>query len=228
MPVERTRRRAGVLFSFIDMLLVIVAILIVSIAPKKVTTDGVKPNAEYQVSIEWPAILDDDVDLIGSGPPDPNKPCMYTNTEQAALLLDHDSRGFMDDRLLVEGRLVYLPHKEIMTVRGIFPGRYDFAVHLYKSRPGDDHRKRDPHALGIVVHVEVIKINPKVTTIFRKDFTLDAEGAAENVWSMDIRSDGGFVEVEPPVEPITKRLYRQSAGAPTPYTPGAALAPNVP
>lgn len=199
-------RRAGVLLSYVDCLLVIVAILIVSVAPKKVA-DGVKVKAEYLVTIEWGAMLDIDVDLWAIGPPDPSKPCSYMNIESGALSLDRDSRGYQDDRILVDGHLMYLPHKETMSLRGIVPGRYTYAIFAYKVRPSDDHVQRDPHALGIVVHVEAIRINPKVTVIFRRDFTLDYEGAATNIFAMDVLPDGGFVEVDPPVKPITDKFY---------------------
>jgi len=205
MP-DRTRR-AGILLSYVDMLLVIVAILVVSVAPKKVA-DGVHVEAQYLVSIEWDRMLDDDVDLWGSGPPDTSKPCFYESLAVGALSLDHDSRGYMDDRMTVDGQAVYLPHKEVMTLRGVIPGRYIYGMHLYKARQSDDGRKRNPRALGIAVHVEVVKLNPKVTMIFRKDFTLDYEGDAVNIWAMDVLPDGNFTEVDPPVEPITTKFYR--------------------
>jgi len=220
MP-NRTRR-AGILLSYVDMLLVIVAILIVSVAPKKVA-DGVHVEAQYLVSIEWDRMLDDDVDLWATGPPDPSKPGFYQNLEAGALSLDRDSRGYMDDKLNVDGQTVYLPHKEVMTLRGVIPGRYIYGIHLYKARPSDDRRARDPHALGIAVHVEVIKLNPKVTVIFRKDFTLDYEGDAVNVWAMDVLPDGNFAEADPPVEPITAKFYRtkaeEQAALPAPRIP---------
>lgn len=199
------KRRAGILLSYCDMLLVIVAILIVSVAPKK--ADGVQVKAEYLVTIEWSAQLDEDIDVWGSGPPEPAKPCFYGNLESGALSLDRDSRGFMDDRLLVDGHLMYLPHKETMSLRGVVPGRYVFAIYDFKHRLPDDGSKPAPNALGIVVHTEVIKINPKVMVIFRKDFTLNHEGDATNIFAMDVLPDGGFVEADPPVEPITNRFY---------------------
>jgi hypothetical protein len=205
MP-DRTRR-AGVLLSYVDMLLVIVAILVVSVAPRK-AADGVHVEAQYLVSIEWDRMLDDDVDLWGSGPPDLSKPCFYDSVGAGALSLDRDSRGYMDDRIKVDGQTAYLPHKEVMTLRGVIPGRYVYGIHLYKARPSDDGRKRDPRALGIAVHVEVVKLNPKVTVVFRKDFTLDYEGDAANVWAMDVLPDGNFAQVDPPVEPITAKFYR--------------------
>jgi hypothetical protein len=205
MP-DRTRR-AGILLSYVDMLLVIVAILVVSVAPRK-AADGVHVEAQYLVSIEWDRMLDDDVDLWGSGPPDLSKPCFYDSVGAGALSLDRDSRGYMDDKIKVDGQTAYLPHKEVMTLRGVISGRYVYGIHLYKARPSDDDRKRDPRALGIAVHVEVVKLNPKVTVIFRKDFTLDYEGDAANVWAMDVLPDGDFTEVDPPVEPITTKFYR--------------------
>lgn len=205
--MRKGTRRAGILLSYVDMLLVIVAILIVSVAPAKVA-EGVHVEAQYLVSIEWDRMLNDDIDLWAIGPPDSSKPCFYQNVEAGALSLDRDSRGYLDDKLTVDGQTVYLPHKEVITMRGVVPGRYVYGLHLYKARNGDDHRVRDPHRLGIVVHVEVMRINPKVTTIFRKDFTLDYEGDAVNAWAMDVFPDGGFAEADPPVEPIAAKFYR--------------------
>jgi hypothetical protein len=220
------KRRAGTLLAYVDMLLVIVAILIVSVAPKKVA-DGVQVKAEYLVTIEWSAQLDDDIDLWAVGPPDPKNPVFYQNLEGGALSLDRDSRGYLDDRLIVDNHLVYLPHKETMSLRGIVPGHYVYGVHAYKTRPADDHRVRDPHALGIVVHVEVVKINPKVVMIHRADVILEFEGDSVNIWSMDVMPDGGFVEAELPVEPITARFYQGPPGASS-HTPGAAPTPGTP
>ena len=213
------RRRAGILLAYVDMLLVIVAILIVSVSPRKVA-DGVHVEAEYMVSIEWPKELDDDVDIFGIGPPDQSRPCFYKNLEAGALNLDRDSRGYLDDRIMVDGKPVYLPHHEVITIRGIVPGRYSFGVHEYQAR--ETGVPRDPHHLGIVVHAEVTKINPKVQTIFRHDFVLQFVGDAINIWSMDILPDGGFVPVDPPVEPIANRFYRIET------TLNAAHPPTVP
>ena len=59
--------------------------------------------------------------------------------------------------------------------------------------------------------------------MFRKDFTLDHEGDAVNVWAMDVLPDGNFAEVDPPVEPITAKFYRthaeQEAALPAPRNP---------
>lgn len=200
------QRRVGVFVAYCDLLLVIVSLLIVSVAPKKVA-DGVKVKAEYLVTIEWDSMLDADIDLWAIGPPDPSKPCSYMNVESGALSLDRDSRGYMDDRILVDNHLMYMPHKETMSLRGIVPGRYTYAIFAYKVRPSDDGSKPDPRALGIVVHVEAIRINPKVTVIFRKDYRLEYEDDAINVFAMDVLPDGNFVEAELPVEPITKRFY---------------------
>ena len=210
-------RRAGILLSYVDMLLVIVAILIVSVAPRA-ASDGVHVEAQYLVSIEWDKMLDDDVDLWAIGPPDPSKPCFYKTPEAGALSLDRDSRGYMDDKMIVNGETVYLPHKEIITLRGVVPGRYTYGIHLYKARGPDHGGKRDPRALGIPVHVEVVKLNPKVVTVYRANFVLNYEGDAVNVWSMDVLPDGNFVEADPPVEPITAKFYRIATEQEAPHS----------
>jgi hypothetical protein len=117
----------------------------------------------------------------------------------------------MDDKLIAGGETIYLPHKEVITLRGVVPGRYTYAIHLYRSRDPSHGGKRDPRALGISVHAEVVKLNPKVVTEFRRDFTLNYEGDAVDIWSMDVSPDGNFVEVDPPVEPIVVKFYRTAS-----------------
>lgn len=211
--------RRGVFISYVEALLVMVSVLLCAVSSKKVA-DGIQVKAEYMVSIEWDRMLDDDIDLWGIGPPNYDKPVFYKSAEGGALNLDRDSRGYLDDRIMVDGKPVYLPHHEVITIRGIVPGRYSFGVHEYQAR--ETGVPRDPHHLGIVVHAEVTKINPKVTTIFRKDFVLQFVGDAVNIWSMDILPDGGFVPVDPPVEPIANRFYRIES------TLNAAHPPTVP
>jgi hypothetical protein len=203
-------RRSGILLSYVDMLLVIVAILIVSVSSKK-AVEGIHVEAQYLVTIEWDKMLDDDLDLWAIGPPDPSKPCFYQNLEAGALSLDRDSRGYLDDKLTVDGKTVYLTHKEVITLRGVVPGRYEFGIHLYKARDPAGARRRDPRNLGINVHVEVVKLNPKLTTIARKDFVLDFEGDSVNVWAMDVAPDGSYVELDPSVESIVSKFYRTEA-----------------
>jgi hypothetical protein len=37
----------------------------------------------------------------------------------------------MDDKLIAGGETIYLPHKEVITLRGVVPGRYTYAIRLY-------------------------------------------------------------------------------------------------
>jgi hypothetical protein len=48
-------------------------------------------------------------------------------------------------------------------------------------------------------------------TVFRRDFTLNYEGDAVDIWSMDVSPDGNFVEVDPPVEPIVAKFHRTAS-----------------
>ena len=58
------------------------------------------------------------------------------------------------------------------------------------------------------MRVEIIGLNPRVTTLFAKDVALDQVGQTINVASFDIGFDGKITLVEPPLEPITDAYRR--------------------
>lgn len=203
-------RRVGVFAAYVDFLLCIVALLIVSVAPKK-AQEGAKVEAEYLISIEWDRMLDDDIDLWALGPPHNDQPVYYKSREYGAMHLDRDSRGWMDDKQVIDGQVIYLPHKEIITVRGIIPGTYAFAAHYYS-----------PHGVGshdVKVHWEVVKINPVATTIGRGEIDLPSQGVGENFWSMEVARDGSFTPLDLPVKPIPNQFYST-------HNPESAVAPS--
>ena len=92
----------------------------------------------------------------------------------SVLRLEADSCGYMDDKLTVDAKL------STGRTRPSHCGASSLAdtdsSSPVQARYSDGGRKRDPRSLGKTVHVEVAKLNPKLATIARKDFTLDFEG----------------------------------------------------
>lgn len=202
------RLRSTAFIAFTDTLTLVLTIIIMMVAAKKSADDpGVKIKAEYIISAEWSVDCDCDVDLWVIPPPG-DKPLFYNSREVGAMHLDRDSRGFMDNVLILpDGRKVKsLSAKEIATMRGVVPGRYDIGVHLYEARQ-DGHQMTGDH-FGIRVRIEVVKVNPDYDAVKTEEVALDRIWQTINVASFDLDADGNATFVDPPLEFVTAKYYR--------------------
>ena len=199
----------NVFVPFVDLLLAVLCVVMVNVAAKQ-SQSSVKMTAEYLVTIEWDTHSDTDIDLWAVGPTPPIQPVFYKNREHGALHLDRDSRGWIDDKITgVDGSVTWLPHKEMITIRGIIPGRYDFGIHFYANHMEGSNTYEK--GLNLSVHVEVIKVNPTSNIIFQKDVTLDHVGDALNFYSMNLDMNGGYNEIDPPLMPIALKYISDRA-----------------
>lgn len=197
-----TPDRSPIWIGLADLLLCILSVVIVAVAPTKAKVDGVKPKAEFLITADWPVALDSDVDLWLVGPD--KKPVFYGSREVGCASLDRDSLGYSTSEItLADGSLTRSEsNKETTTIRCVAPGHYDVGINLYSDR------ELDKGAKSIPVRVEIIGLNPRVTTLFARDVALDQVGQTINVASFDIGFDGGITLVEPPLEPITDAYKR--------------------
>lgn len=199
-----------------DMLLAVLICIMYLISTHKVD-EGVKQNAEYIITAEWDRALDADVDLWANGPPDYKKAIFFREKEQkgSALHLDRDSLGYSSDKIKSPtGGFVFLQHKEIITIRGILPGTYNFAINLWRNDAEGMDSRVGHRGQNIKVHLEVIKINPKVETIYSGDPVLDFVGNTDNFFSMKLLPDGSYTKEEPPLIPLSAL----AVGGTTPQT----------
>jgi hypothetical protein len=199
--------------SLVDLLCAIVVVILAQAHPHR--TEGVHVPAEYLISIEWDKMVDADVDLWAAPPPGRERPVLYNNREEGALALDRDSRGFIDDMQAgPDGKPIFLPHREVITMRGIVPGYYAFGVHMYDYREHglSERARKDLH---LPVHYRVEKVNPHVATIAEGDVTLEFVGDATNIAAFDVNADGSYKLEDPPLTPIADIFYKHAgAGAP--------------
>jgi hypothetical protein len=163
---------------------------------------GVKPKAEFLITADWPVALDSDVDLWLVGPE--KKPVFYGSRETGCVSLDRDSLGFSTSQItLADGSTAQSEsNKETATIRCIAPGHYDIGVNLYSDR------ELAKGANAIPVRVEIIGLNPRVTTLFAGNVVLDQVGQTINVVSFDLTFDGQIKLTDPPLEPITNAYER--------------------
>lgn len=83
----------------------------------------------------------------------------YMNKEVSNISLDRDSRGFISNRTMVDGKPVDSGNEEITTIRAVLSGDYDVGVAYYSS--GTGWNREDP----VEYTIKLIKINPTLTVL---------------------------------------------------------------
>src|ERR1019366_3083056 len=196
--------------TLIELLLCFLLVIIALVSTHKADDAGIKPKAEYVITAEWALSSDADVDLWGVPPPG-GHPVFYKSRENGLLVLDQDCLGFPNTMVtLDDGSQVKMSTcKETMTLRGIVPGHYDFAVNLFAYREGGGI-STDPPA-GIKVHVEIIQMIPRVRVLYVGDVSLDHQRQTINFASFELGRDASFKRVDPPLAPVTDLFYRGGA-----------------
>ena len=158
------KRRTGSNLAFNDLLfnvligfvmLFVIAFLMINPIAKKA---DIPVKAEFIIVLEWDEDAHDDLDLWMQL--DKNKPVGFTNREDTPLHLDRDDLGTTNDRIVVDGKVIYIKtNRETITVRGIIPGDYFVTVHMYSKK-----------AAVVPYTVTVMKVNP-----FRQVYSLTGE-----------------------------------------------------
>ena len=158
------KRRTGSNLAFNDLLfnvligfvmLFVIAFLMINPIAKKA---DIPVKAEFIVVLEWDEDASDDLDLWMQL--DTNKPVGFTNREDTPLHLDRDDLGTTNDRIVVDGKVVFIKtNRETITIRGIIPGEYFITVHAYSKK-----------AANVPYTVTVMKVNP-----FRQLYSLTGE-----------------------------------------------------
>ena len=180
--------------------LFVVAFLLINPPTKK--SDAPK-KAEYIIVIEWDPEANDDIDLWVKDPM--GNIVSFTNKMGGLLNLEKDDLGWQNDKWLQpNGKEVVIPiNREVITIRGIVPGKYQIASHIYSKKAsftldGNSMTQNEIADSGYVT-ATLIRINPygevyktkksytkkgQVLTMF--NFVLDSKG---DVTSLDERSN---------------------------------------
>ena len=161
-------------------------------------TGKIDPKAEILVTMTWPDLHPDDIDLYVE---DPNGGVVWYHVKEAGLMhLDRDDRGNYRDTITVDGQRIQNPlNQETVSVRGIIPGEFVVNIHHYLANGSDP----------VPVEVKVEKLNPEVILIFYTTLELDHKGQELTVVRFTMADDGVIVEVNR----RPKTLVRSSKGA---------------
>jgi hypothetical protein len=154
--------------SFLDLLFnfllatVILLVIAVSFIITEQNKADIEMNAEFVITLEWDGEQNNDVDIWIEDPYE--KVLWYRNRETGVMHNDRDDKGHIDD-VYKDGRIIRI-NQEIVTFRGILEGDWTINVHLY--RVGN----KDLDKLPTDVTVTMIKLNPRASIVFKKEYEM--------------------------------------------------------
>lgn len=177
------------LLGFFFLLFVFILALVSPEEEKKAV--GLETKAEYVITSTWADNEDCDVDMWIYDPLE--KYTSFQSKVNGFITLDRDDRGIQIDTFTgPDGKTYTYPdNKEIGTIRKIIPGEYRINLHLYNCRtkgstanPGDDK--------VLSVNFEVMRLNPKVESVFKKTITFTKIWEEQTLVHFAIDADGNY------------------------------------
>jgi len=147
------------------------------IAPVTQQNEGIKKNADYVITLEWPNELDCDVDLWVRDPQ--NNIVSYRFLEAGLMYFERDDMGKRRSIYEIDGKEVVIDpdNKEFVTLRGTFPGEYIVNLHVYSCLDSEKNLGLQAGALmEIPVIIEIVRINPSYIVVKHIEMKM------ESVW----------------------------------------------
>lgn len=195
--------------SFIDLLFntvlgfavfFIIAFCLISI--QKTTKSNIETKAEFVATITWTPGSPDDIDLWVQ---DPEGHIIYFQSKEIGIThLDRDDLGDQNDTVITaSGQVIKNQwNQEITTIRGLIPGEWIFNFHVYNKRTVE------PTAVSFKIE----KMNPSVTLVAKKDYTVYQKGEEITVLRMTIDSEGRILSTDEIPAALTKKRLTSSRG----------------
>ena len=174
--------------------LFIVAFLLINPPTKK---EEAPKKAEYLIIIEWDKRSSDDIDLWVM---DPNRTTVsFTRKEGGLLNLEKDDLGVANDQWITpSGERVTIPiNREVVTMRGIVPGRYSIAAHVYSYRKSS--RVVDGERIYTeddrIITATLVKINPYGEK-YRIQKSYTKRGQEITLFNFELDEDGNLTAID--------------------------------
>lgn len=143
------------------------------IAPITKQNEGIKKNADYIVTMEWPENVDCDVDMWVRDPL--NNIVSYKIPESGLMYYERDDMGKRMSIFDINGEKTVIDpdNKEYVTLRGTFEGEYVVNVHVYSCKATNEEKGLPIGAeVNIPVTVELMKINPSLVSVKKVILTM--------------------------------------------------------
>jgi hypothetical protein len=136
------------------------------IAPITKNSEGIKKNADYVITLEWPNEVDCDVDLWIRDPL--SNIVSYKYPEAGLMYFERDDMGKRRSVFELDGKEIVIDpdNKEFVTLRGTFSGEYVVNLHLYSCiNKLTNLSMTSGQLMNVPVIVEIIKINPTFVVV---------------------------------------------------------------
>lgn len=145
------------------------------IAPITKNTEGIKKNADYVLTVEWPNEIDCDVDMWVRDPQ--NNLVSYKFMEAGLMYFERDDMGKRRSVYEIDGKEIVIDpdNKEFVTLRGTFPGEYIVNLHVYSCLDKATNQALPAGSpIDVPVIVEVIRINPTFIVVKHIEMKIDS------------------------------------------------------
>ena len=174
-------------------------IALLAMNPKTTKAGDIPAKAEYIITLSWPDLDPNDIDLWVQNPQ--GNTVFYREREAGLMHLDRDDRGLSNDTILVNGRKIVNPlNQEVVTLRGIAPGEYVINAHYFESKEVDS---ADPKAgKPVEVNVAIVKVNPRAEVVYYAKQTLAGRGDEATLARFTVQGDGSVTDINT----LAKRL----------------------
>jgi hypothetical protein len=170
-----------VLFKALQVVAFLFFLALLAMRPEPIP-GKVDKRAEFIITMSWPDLHPDDVDLYVQDPA--GKLVWYNQKDQGLMVLERDDRGDTNDFAYVDKRKVRLPiREELVSIRGVMAGEYTVNIHLY------DHIAHDP----VPVSVKIEKLNPTLQIVDYKTIVLDHTDEEKTALRFTLAEDGSVV-----------------------------------
>ena len=178
----------------------IMATLLIIVPHLKQAHDGIKPKAEYLITLSWDDQRNVDLDLWLR-----HDDCVifYNGRECVDISLDRDSRGFISNRTTnPDGSTNVSPNQEVISIRANVPGDFLTAVNYYGNDEPD---------VPIDCKIELIKLNPTVEVIGSVTLHLDHIKQTLNAIAFHIDPSGAVHLLPVPAEDLIHQIQDEQA-----------------
>jgi len=163
-------------------LLFFVAILFINPQTK---AGDVEIKAYFVITVTWKDFSPDDIDVWVQDPL--GKKLWFRQREVGLLHLDRDDRGMDDDKIEVGSEMVENPlNQEIVTIRGVYPGRYTVNLHYYKSVTDKP----------VEATVRIFKLRPDYKVILDDKVVLVHTGVEKTAVNFTLGIDGQLQKID--------------------------------
>lgn len=163
------------LINLLTGIVVLFMLMTLLIAPITKNSEGIKKNADYVITLEWPVEVDCDIDLWIRDPL--NNIVSYRFLEAGLMYFERDDMGKRRSVFKIDGKEYTIDpdNKEFVTLRGTFPGEYIVNLHVYSCINVQNNLGLGQGSpVDIPVIVEIIKINPSFSVIKHIEMKMDS------------------------------------------------------